>query len=132
MKKKGLALLVALMLVFGLVACKEKTTTTTTAATTTTTAFTISLSGLTDAGFTEEDKIIAGEWFDLLAGVSAMGSDSVDYKSQIQVDADDDACQIEDGKLMATGPKLALLITLSLFKVKLTEKVVQSKSVMLL
>ncbi len=111
MKKKGLALLVALMLVFGLVACKDKTTTTipTTAAPTTTapvtTAFSVKLSGVTDAGFTNEDKIIAGEWFDLLAGVSAMGSDGVDYKNNIQFLTIDDACYIEDGKLKTTGPK---------------------------
>lgn len=111
MKKKVLALLVALMLVFGLVACKEKTTTTvpTTAAPTTTapvtTAFSVKLSGVTDAGFTEEDKIIAGDWFDLLAGVSAMGSDGVDYKNNIQFLVIDSACYIEDGKLKTTGPK---------------------------
>lgn len=54
MKKKGLALLVALLLAFGLVACKEKTTTTTAPVTT---AFSVKLAGLTDVGYTPEDKI---------------------------------------------------------------------------
>jgi hypothetical protein len=116
MKKKGLALIVALLLVFGLVACTTTTTTTTTttapSSTTTTTSgstFSITLAGLTDVGFTEEDKLIAGEVFDLLEGVTALGSDSVDYKNQITFNSDDAACQITDGKLTTNGAKVCTI-----------------------
>jgi len=85
------------------------TTTGTTTTTTTATPFTISISGLADAGLTDEDKIIAGEEFDLLAGVTAIGSDSVDYANQILFTSEDAACQIEDGMLMSVSAKVCVV-----------------------
>ena len=88
----------------------QTTTQTTTTATTTTvptTTFSIALSGLDDAGFTEDDRIYANEYFDLLAGVHAYGSDGVDYADRILLQSDDAACQIgEDGMLMSTSAKV--------------------------
>ncbi len=139
MNKKVLGLIVALLFVFGLVACTDLTTTTTTTegtsssstttttttsgstttttttttestttTTTTATPFTLTLSGLDDAGFGEV-KIIAGDYFDLLAGVTAIGSDSVDYANQILFTSEDAACQIEDGKLMSVSAKVCIV-----------------------
>jgi hypothetical protein len=135
MRKKAFVLIIALLLVFGLAACQDVTTTTTTTSgtttatttsttgtttgtttttstgtTTTTAAFSISITGTADAGFTPEDVIYANTWFDLLAGVSAMGSDGVDYKDRISFEASDAACQInEEGQLMSTGPKVCVI-----------------------
>ncbi len=84
-----------------------QTTTTGTTSTVPTTTFSIALSGLDDAGFTEEDRIYANEYFDLLEGVHAYGSDGVDYKDRILLQSDDAACQIgDDGTLMSTSAKV--------------------------
>ncbi|MGD9909198.1 MAG: hypothetical protein AB7U79_01180 [Candidatus Izemoplasmatales bacterium] len=120
MKKKGFIFLLVLLFSFGLVSCTEdtaattadtsttETTTTTTSETTqSTTAFSITISGLTDAGY--DEKIYTGEAFDLLAGVSAMGSDGVDYVDNILLQSDDAACQIEDGKLTSNSAKVCVI-----------------------
>ncbi|MDD3107158.1 MAG: hypothetical protein PHP65_05100, partial [Bacilli bacterium] len=113
MKKKVFTFLLVSLFAFGLVACQPTTTTTATTTTTTsalvTTAFSITLSGLTDVGYTDDDKIYAGEYFDLLAGVSAMGSDGVDYKDNILLSSDDSVCQIEDGKLLSNSAKVCTI-----------------------
>ncbi|MBU1145047.1 MAG: hypothetical protein KJ971_04235, partial [Firmicutes bacterium] len=122
MKKKAFVFVLAILLGFGLVACNEVTTTTTTSGTTTTTTttqttttttatpFTIALSGLTEVGFLEEDVIYSGEYFDLLEGVHAYGSDSVDYKNNILFQSDDAACQIADKQLMASSAKTCSVV----------------------
>ncbi|MBU0997048.1 MAG: hypothetical protein KKE16_03275, partial [Firmicutes bacterium] len=131
MKKKSFIFLLILLFSFGLVACQttsETTTTTTTATTATssdttsttttttttqttqsTTAFTITLAGLEDVGYTDEDKILTGEPFDLLAGVTAMGSDGVDYVANALLTSDDAACTIEDGMLVSNSAKTCIV-----------------------
>jgi len=128
MKKKGFVFLLTLLLSLGVVACQttEATTTTTTtsgtttgttttttsgttATTTTTAAFTIALSGLADAGFTEEDKILTGQYFDLLEGVHAWGSDGVDYAANILLQTEDAVCQIDAGTLHSNSAKVCTI-----------------------
>jgi hypothetical protein len=143
MRKKAFVLIIALLLVFGLAACQDVTTTTTTTSgtttattgtTTTTTAFSISITGTADAGFTPEDIIYANTWFDLLAGVSAMGSDGVDYKDRISFEASDAACQInEEGQLMSTGIKTCVIqytvvVNLKVARVNRTIKISAAQS----
>jgi len=117
MKKKGFLFLLLMLLSFGVIACEK----TTTVPTTVTTAFSVTLAGLTDVGFTADDKILTGESFDLLAGVTAIGTDGVDYADRIQLSSDDAACQIEDDNTLHSNTAKTCTITyLSVVNSKVT------------
>lgn len=137
MRKKGLLLVIAMLLVFGLVACNTTTTTTaTTSGTTTntttgttttttttqsTTAFSVTLAGLDDAGFTAEDKIVTGQLFNLLDGVTALGTDSVDYVDDITFLSAPDDCQIdENNNLFSTTPTTCVVTYTVVVNMKIT------------